>query len=221
MQPEVIRKRRLTGLIIGVSVIVFGLVIASTVNHLHQNSLLTAKVTVQATPKSATVKLNGKTVANNSTANAIKVKPGTYTISASLKGFATQSQKITVTKNQSKYVGFILQSNSKDTANWYTTHSADETLLENITGQLFTQAQNVQAQQNPILQILPHVDNQYRIDYGVSVAHPNTAGAIGIYITYYSPAGLQQALQWLKFEGYDPSKLELIETAAPPTFATD
>ena len=213
MELKAKRKRVFTilGLVIVAALMVWGIV-----SH-QRNAQLTAGVTIQVTPEDSIVTLNGKKVPTNNI-EPVKVKPGTYKAVASRKGFADYTQTLTLKKGQTTYFGAMLISNDSSTANWYANHPADQKQVETISGKLFNQSAQNELAQTPLIQYLPFIDLQYRIDYGVSVAHPNDPNAVGIYITYYSPQGLDQALAWIKFKGYDPSKLELIEKAAPSPF---
>jgi len=115
-----------------------------------------------------------------------------------------------VSKGSDDYVGLVLGSNSPSTVNWYQTHPGDQQLSQVIGGKNFDLAAKRQSQKNPLIKSLPFVDQLYRVDYGQSQKHTSDPDAVGIYITYYSQAGKQQALDWIKFKGFDPSKLEII-----------
>jgi hypothetical protein len=191
-------------------------IIVDAVRYASQRKL-TASITLQVSPTEAAVTLNGKKVTAN-TKDPIKVVPGKYTATASLKGFATETQTVTVKKGGNQYIGIALSSNTDSTANWYASHPNDENISEQVGGQQYNAGAELELKNNPIIADLPHIDNEYRIDYGVSVAHPSTPGAVGIYITYYDADGLQQALQWIQFKGYNPNNMELIEKAAASPF---
>jgi len=173
---------------------------------LHNSRSFSGSITVQVTPASATLTMNDKVV----TAGKIGVNPGSYTFKATLKGFDSSSKTITVKRGDSLYVGLALLPNSPSTADWYQKHPTDQQLYEIITGKYFDITSSEQTQTLPLIQDLPFIDQFYRIDYGQSKANPTDQSAVALYITYYSQAGKQQALDWIKFKGYDPTSLEII-----------
>jgi len=148
----------------------------------------------------------------------IKVRPGKYTVTFTHKGFASTSQETTVGKGETNYIGVVLASNSIDTAKWNDTHKSDAAKAEGITGK----NQEIQAQKlqkkYPILKDLPFIDNEYRVDYGKSQQNPDDINSVAIYVTYYTDSGKQQAIDWMKFKGYDPTKLETIFVQKPFSF---
>jgi len=166
----------------------------------------TAKLNIQVTPKSALVTVNGK----KSHDGIVAVKPGSYTVVASKTGFTNSGKTIPVAAGQTQYIGLALTSNSSDTANWY----SDQQLLEVITGKQFTENSQQSVQQVPLIQKLPYIGVafEFRVDYGAPL--PNTS-VPGIYITAPTEQGHQDALTWIKNQGYDPSTLHIQYTQGP------
>lgn len=181
------------------------LLIVFAITTIHKRPL-TAKLTIQVAPKSSVITLNGKKVK----ASIISVKPGEYKVSASHSGFAEKTQTIKLSKDASQYVGLVLISNATSTANWYSSHPEDQTLVEVITGKTVSNDSEAQQKTIPLIKELPFIDQLFRVDYGVSKLKPTDPSAVAIYIKYYSDAGKQEALDWLKFKGYEPSALEII-----------
>ena len=157
-------------------------------------------------PSGSTAKLDGEGVK----AGTLKLKPGNHTVIVAKKGFTTQVQKFNLQTEETRFVGIALISNSADTRDWYRDHPEDQRLLESISSQTFDQYSKEIAKKTPLVNDLPLIDRLFRIDYGQSQQYPNDPSAIAIYITYYSQEGKQQALDWIKFKGYDPTKLEII-----------
>lgn len=167
---------------------------------------LTAHLVIEVTPKSSSVTLNGKKT-RTGTAN---LRPGTYRILVSHPGFKDNSNSVTLSKNDTKYVGLVLESNSDSTASWYADHPEDQSLAEKISGKNLKIDAESQKTTLPLIKELPFIDRIYRVDYGVSKKTPNDPAAVALYITYYGDQSKQDALAWLKFKGYTPENTEFI-----------
>ena len=163
-------------------------------------------ISLSVAPSSSSAKLDNKGVKSGK----INVKPGKHTIIVSKKGFSTQINTVDLKTKETKYVGIALLPNSPETKNWYKEHPDDQLLLESISSNSFDQYTKNAVEKNPLIKDLPLIDRFYRVDYGQSLQHPDDPSAMGIYIKYYSQDGKQQALDWIKFKGYDPSQLEII-----------
>lgn len=195
-------NKRMIAITAGLALLVIGVMTAVFV---HQKPL-TAHLSIQFAPTSSAITVNGQ----NSRSGSLNVRPGSYKIVVSHSGFVEKSTSVTVAAGETKYVGFVLASNSPATANWYVDHADDQRLSEIITGKNISVDSTSQQTTLPIIKELPFIDNYYRIDYGVSKLHPSDPNAVALYVKYYSDEGKQQALDWLKFKGYDPAKLEII-----------
>ncbi|HET6924580.1 MAG TPA: hypothetical protein VFH39_02005, partial [Candidatus Saccharimonadales bacterium] len=81
-----------------------------------------------------------------------------------------------------------------------------------ISGQAFNTASNQREKDAPLIKQLPYIERYFRIDYGPSKAHPGDDTAVAFYITTYGQPGVQQALDWIKAQGYNPDTLEIVYT---------
>ncbi len=176
------------------------------IRDIHNSHVYTANLTIEVAPADATLNLDGK----KTKAGKHAVAPGKHTVTAARKGFASQTKTATSVKADKGYLGFVLNSDSKDTANWYLEYPKDAKLAEGISSKSFDQSAAQREADFPLTKDLPFIDNLYRIDYGVSKAHPENPKATAIYITLYAQSAKQDALDWLSFKGYDPNKLEII-----------
>jgi hypothetical protein len=136
--------------------------------------------------------------------------PGSHKLSVTMGGFAEKSVNFDVTKGQVTTLSVILLPNSRVGFDWLKNHPEEAARREGLGGKEFEQTGNAVASKLPLVDELPFIDQFFRVDYGPSIAHPDDSSAVALYIKYYSPEGKQQALAWLKFKGYDPSKLEII-----------
>lgn len=172
--------------------------------------LYSAKLSVEAVPSDSSLTINGEKRGQGT----YRVRTGVYKIEASKQGFATESRSVLIGRGEKRYVGIALIPNSSTTTNWYASHPSDAKLLEKISSKNFDQLSADQIKKFPLIKNLPLIDRLFRIDYGPSKANPNNPTAIAFYVKYYSENGKQQAIEWLKFKGYDPNKLEVIYTNA-------
>jgi hypothetical protein len=175
----------------------------------------TATLDVQVAPSGASAQLNGKGIGSGKN----KVKPGTYKLTASMKGFATDSVSVDIKKDETKIAGLVLKSNSPETATWYQDHPKDALLAEGITGRKSDQRSNQLVASNPLLAKLPFIGPgfSYRIDYGAS---QKGSSQPAIYIRSQSEAAKNEALAWITNQGYNLSSMEIIYINESPSQAT-
>lgn len=138
----------------------------------------TATVKLMVAPSGATVKLDGKGIKQGT----LNVSFGQHNITASKSGFQAQTKSFTVQPKETRFVGIALTSNSASTADWYNKHPADAELSQEINNQNFGQGSNDALAANPLLRQLPHLDFDFRIDYGVPLSSKDKSHALGIYI---------------------------------------
>lgn len=143
-------------------------------------------------------------------AGRIKTTPGEHTLSVKRKGFQDTTIKVTIAENEKKVVCKLLTPTSEIGFNWMRKHPKDVAKGEGCAGEEIAKQSQKALERTPIIAKLPFIDQLYRIDYGKSEKYPNDATATAIYITYYSEAGKTQAIEIIKFWGYDPATLEII-----------
>lgn len=198
-------KRRLY---IGIGVIALGLVIAALLLGL-QSRDKTATIEIQsAVPNDASVTIdNGKVGSNSKNA----VLPGKHTVAARRSGFEDKTQEVEVKQGETKIIRLIMTPNSEEGYTWLRNHPDLAVEYESMVGQQFDQASDKATQINPLIAYLPEVHRTWRIDYGASAAHPDDPGALAIIITYGgSDIDKQNALDWIKSQGFNPSDYEII-----------
>lgn len=158
----------------------------------------TAIVEIEVAPISSSLKANDQKI----NAGTVKLKPGKYTITAERTGFAKQSETVELIEGENDYIGFILESNSPDTANWYSENPEDQQMIEKISSKKFDQTSEDSTKEFPILTQLPFIGPgfSYQIDYGPV----NSDNKLELAITITSEESKQDALDWIKNEGYNP-----------------
>ena len=171
-------------------------------------------VTLTVVPSDAHVVLDNQTnisLKQNTTSTKLSLKPGTYTITASRTGFAAKSLSVTIKQRQAQSPSLILGFTDENAAAaYYAAHPDQATIVDAIGQQQVEQNGQIISQNNPLINILPYVGANFRIDFGVSQAHPNDHDAVAIYITASTPAGQANALKWIRAHGYDPNAYEII-----------
>jgi len=144
------------------------------------------------------------------------VTVGPHTLTASFSGFATKKVTFTAKNNGIQTVTVILIPNSTEGYTWLKNHPDEASKREALGGSQFYSDSAQRIKNNPIIKLLPYIGpgNTYRIDYGdppASTEHNKvSSNAVGIYITYYTSDGMQDALNWIKSQGYNPDLLYLL-----------
>jgi hypothetical protein len=62
----------------------------------------------------------------------------------------------------------------------------------------------------PLISELPVDRGSWRIDYGRSQEHPKDTSSVALYITSVDATSRQSALDWIRQQGFDPSKYEIV-----------
>lgn len=179
-----------------------------------QNRDKTALIEIQsAVPNDANVTINGNKVGANSK-NA--VVPGKHTVSAKRNGFDDKTQEVEVKQGETKTVRLIMTPNGDEGYNWLRAHPDASMEYEGAVGQQFDQTSDKATAENPLIAYLPEVHPTWRVDYGKSVKNPNDPTALAIIITYGgSDIDKQNALDWIKSQGFKPEDYEIIYQTPP------
>ncbi|MBR2589184.1 hypothetical protein IKE84_02500 [Candidatus Saccharibacteria bacterium] len=127
--------------------------------HLLVNS---STIYVLVAPQSSTVHIDNHSVKNG----YIKVTPGKHTVKAEKNGFETQTLELDTKSGETSNAFIVLDSNSEDTANWYSEHQDDALLREKISGAEYNATSIEYEKDFPIITMLPYETMNYTIDYG-------------------------------------------------------
>jgi len=164
---------------------------------------------IEVVPISGTsVKLDGRGVR----AGKIQTQPGPHILTVTKGGFGSESRTVSVSTNQTLYVGIALQPNASNTQNWYVAHPSDQSLAEGIGSHEADYESKTSLQNNPFIGQLPLV---YGDGQGgtISIAQgvPLTPGGLpAIYVTAATPSIRQQVLSFIRNHGYDPATMDLV-----------
>lgn len=174
---------------------------------LYQNSNQgdkTATITVTAAPSDSGVKING----GSAQLGANSVSPGRYVVTISRSGFASVTKTIDVASGQNALVGFALAPNSSKTADWYQTHPDDTAIAQKITDPKYNSSIAVVKNPQPFTDLLPYVAGGFEFTVAEDPDPDNINNPL-IWIEGDTPQAQQDALTWIKNQGYDPSKMNL------------
>ncbi len=193
-------------IVIGLAVILFiGWQVFLLVRHRGMGKLV-----VQSAPSDLRLVLGSKVVNNNAT---LYVTPGTYSWTATRAHFGTRNGTITVKKGSGNQplIVFLEPSDAAGTQ-YLKDHPEEARKIEGLVGarteQVSQQAQDAQ----PLIKQLPFIGPafEYRIDYGTTPANAKYKNQPGIYIGADSDQGKQDALDWIKAQGFDPNRMNIV-----------
>jgi hypothetical protein len=158
-------------------------------------------------PGAAKIVLDGD---RSITSGSHSLSVGKHTIRASQAGFAAVEKAFSVSKGKVVTLDIVLNPNSEIGYAYLRNNPKEQLRRESLGGRSFDNESTKAGQKNPLIYELPFIDQLYRIDYGSSREHPGDPTATAIYITLYRTGAREDALDWIRFKGYDPSKLEII-----------
>lgn len=163
---------------------------------------------VDIAPLSGQIRLDNKVIKPGKH----RVHTGNYKLTFSRSGFSGISQNISVSRGSYQYRAEALVPSDPSLASWYVEHPSDQKKAEAISSKFFDTNMQTQLKNLPILKQLPYVNltPYFKIDYGVSKKYPNDPDKIAFYIYANSDAARQAALAWMKQNGANPSKLEIV-----------
>lgn len=208
MQPQANRNKliALVGGILLVAFIAAAVLLGNRPPSSDEARAIATDVTIRVVPTNSSLKINGHGVK----AGANELDPGTYTITASLEGFASESRTVTLKEGDHLVVGLVLNSNDSSTADYYKKNPDQAREAEGITGQNSEAAANSKVNALPLLKDLPRLaPHRYEITYGQSLEKPNDPAASTIYIDYVNESAKTAAENWIRYQGYNPTDLEI------------
>ena len=163
-------------------------------------------INVQVVPNGAQISINNKMAKEGLT----KTPPGATHIEVTLKGFEPITQDIDVGADQIRFVGVALVPNTPETADWYDKHPKDKIEAEGLSSLIFVDISKNIAKKQPFVKDLPYIGpaDEYRIDYGPDPSSKSTDQVI--YITAGTQVGKDDALSWIRNQGYDPTTMTIL-----------
>ena len=195
-----------------------GILIAALVGYIFflglQSRDKTAAIDVQSTvPNDPNVTIDNQKV---NSSGKVAVKPGQHTVVAKRNGFEDKSVSVTVKTGETQTVTLLMTPNGDAGYQWLRDHPDAAVEYEAQQSQQYIQNSTDTTNKNPLISYLPEIRPTWRIDYGKSKAHPNDPTAVAIIITYGgADIDKQNALQWIKDQGFNPDNYEIIFQLPP------
>jgi hypothetical protein len=185
-----------------VGLILLGIVISLVFFVVQSRRDAGANLNVLVVPGDATIVVEGKEYKPGK----IHVEPGVREITASSDGFASLTQRITVTEKLTPLV-FALTPESEEAREWAKENNKLYLEAEAAGGVAAQQQAQAAEERYPILSHLPYNGSFYKINYAVEDKQKNT---IYIRIDATSAMGRQVALDQIKEWGYEPADYKII-----------
>ena len=156
-----------------------------------------ATVALLVDPSDALVKIDGQVTDVTKT---VKLTAGSHSVSVAKVGYLDSNFTLTLSEKQvvTRSVQLALAVPVAELQSQQATAKAESKAGFDINARY------------PILIDLPRITADYRIDPGVSVTHFGDATAIAIYISANSQTAKQEALAWMKTNGFDAANYEII-----------
>jgi len=164
---------------------------------------------IEVAPASSKILLDGHVVK----AGRLTVSTGKHSLVVSKKGFSTQSQGVVSETGQTVYAGIVLQPSSTQTADWYSSHPADQKIVEGIGSHQSDYQSGVALRMIPFLKLLPteYGDGHgglISISQGVPASKLSTLPAV--YVIAQTPGERQGVVTYIKSRGYDVASMDLV-----------
>jgi hypothetical protein len=179
-------------------------------------------------PAIATVSIDGVAVkpATN-VGGVLKVDSGPHDVTVSMAGFTTYSTSLVVEPGKTSRVMNSLEPNTAATANWYTTHPADQQARELMGGIWADEEQDNLDKRFPVWKALPIGAPGMRADYG-EMAGAKGGSGYGIYATRDPTLiSLERCKSLVTYDisvaGYSPDDYTIkfqLGTVPEPTYGT-
>ncbi len=134
---------------------------------------------------------------------------GEHTISVSRRGFRAKTTTFKATKDK-QVIEIALDTSTQEGVDWLIDHPEEAYLRESILGKESNALGEESARKNPIMDLLPFIDREWRVDYGRSVKYPEDPLRISVVITYTTDQAKQDALDWIQFKGFNLADLEIV-----------
>jgi hypothetical protein len=197
------RKNIIITLIALILVVGFGIVIKNSITG------PVGYLALQKAPNSMTVYIDGQKQAIKD-GEDIAVPVGTHKLKGTRTDF--QEKEVTITIKEGKTLDYTLLLDPLNAVGtqYLIDHPDDAALYSAQSSHEVDKAVQSMVERFPMTQVLPMFDPQWRIDYGGSPNHPDDNSMAAIFVYAATPAGRQNALDWMRQQGYDPSDYQII-----------
>lgn len=164
-----------------------------------RNNLGLISFSIATLPEDSIIEIDGSRIMSKQT----HLTPGIHRINIKRDGFRSFHTDIHVSPSNNWFFT-TLQPQSKEAKKWY---SDNITRITSAQPDLIESTYNNMASENPIVDYLPRTDiyGPYKIDYGFD----SNLGHLYILISLSTPDGRQEAINWIRSLGIDPTSLDI------------
>jgi len=193
-----------------VGLVLIGAIIVGFAGYQGYMGLTRGKITTEIEPYDATVKIDGKLIKVN---KKIYVTPGQHTITAHRADFTDQSQQFTSTKGKATKITIYLNAANDNGLQWIKDHPDVQQMYEGHSSAQYDAQTQKNNEAEPFVQLLPYIAPgfEFRIDYGSPDAGQSKPV---IYVQADTQQAKDDALEWIRNQGYDPSTLNIQYTTS-------
>jgi len=169
-------------------------------------SLNNGTLSLTVVPADTVVKIDG----NGTKAGNTGMSAGNHKVALSRDGFASQDFTVNIKSGQTTNKSVVMIANSPVGTAWINNNIAQSSQAEGIAGKNIEDTGAVALANHKIIELLPYVGADFKIDYGSSKINPNDSTAVALYVTAATVEGHDKANIWIIAQGFTPGNFEII-----------
>ncbi len=167
------------------------------------NSKFSAKIVLDIAPSDSKILVGDKVARPGDT---VRVEPGNYMVIVTRDGFFSYAEEVNLENGDSKMILAALDSSDESTADWYLNHPEDDSIASGAASAKYFEESEEYVREYPIVDVLPIIEDFYRIDYGFC---QQTDGDFCIIITALAGARSRAANRLMGLSGYDAAQYKI------------
>ncbi|HSX16757.1 MAG TPA: hypothetical protein VLH86_01510 [Patescibacteria group bacterium] len=170
-------------------------------------------LTINAAPTEITLTIDGKKVKN---VGAMYIAPGDHKWDAKFANFTGKTGSFSIKAGEEQSLDVFLEPANPAGEQYLATHPTEASRIEGLVGKHIENLGAQAVKQTPLIDQLPYIEAGYefRIDYGTDTVDGKPK--VTIYIESISDQATQDALDWIKQQGTDPSTLTIVYSHREP-----
>ena len=165
-------------------------------------------VTIYTAPITTTIEINGKRYADVETGKKYDVTSRTLSVTASREGFTSETLTYNLTDGENAI--YLTPQAKSDEAKKLMQTDEEAANLQFVATEKSLVISEQQHRENPFLDKLPYYGRYFTLSQGISEKNADTLGAFALYVDYDDSRGKEEALDFIRESGSDPSKFEII-----------
>jgi len=205
------KKKRLKLLILGAAGVVTAVLVVITMISARHAAM--GHLTITAAPAKMTLKIDNIAA---KTKGEMYISPGDHKWEATFANFTSKKGSFSIKKGEEQSLDIYLEPANDAGKQYLTDHPEEASAIEGLVGKEFDKKNEQAVEKTPLINELPYIEAgfEFRVDYGTdsSVDPPKTT----IYIESISDEATQNALNWIRQQGTDPSTLTIVYSHREP-----